>query len=226
MSIPIHSLKWVIILCSLAYPLFFTEMISEIVSHIRKRETINPLYNPRMWVWGLILAYAVPLLVIYVDSPHLFFVNFPPSFFYGISVICVPVIVGVEFVVGYFIVYAKRRTLSRPRVSIHSSWQKVPLSTLVLSIVLVLEEELVFRQLWLYILTHYFAVPWAAAIGISSAVYALNHLTFGLNSIPQKFATGLFLGSMYYLSGSSLLVTIITHYVQNVALGLVGRWTT
>ena len=224
MSILIPSLKWVIILSSLVYPLFFVEIFNRAIFHIKKKNMINFIDNPNIWIWGVIFAYGLPLSIIYLDSPHLFYIKLPSSFFYIVSIICIPAVMLVEFIVGYCTLYVKRRTLIRPSLSIHSSWRRISFSALILSIFSVFSEEMIFRQIWLYILTNYFDIPWIAAIIVSSLIYGLNHITFGLQAIPQKFAAGLIYGSLYYLSGSSIFVTTITHYFQNVILGLVGRW--
>lgn len=222
MSFPIHSLKWVIILCSLVYPPFLAEILA-VVMRKKKRNILNSLNDSTVWVGFLILAYGAPLSILYLDSAYLFSINPAPSFFYILSVMCVPVVIFAEFAVGYCTASIKKRTLARPRLSVHPSWRRVPPHTLILSILLVLEEEMIFRQIWLYTLTNYLYIPWIAAIVISSIVYGLNHMVFGLHSVPQKFAAGLLYGCMYYLSGGSILVTTTMHYTQNLVVGLMGR---
>ena len=135
MSIPIHYLKWVIMLCSLTYPLFFVEIVNVVTIRVMKKRVIDFIRSPTLWISGLILAFGMPLSIIYLDSPHFFYVHLPSPFFYILSVACVPVVILVEFLVGYCIVCFKRRVFLRPRLSIHSAWQGVPSYALILLII-------------------------------------------------------------------------------------------
>jgi uncharacterized protein len=79
-------------------------------------------------------------------------------------------------------------------------------------------EELLFRGLLQKSLSH--RMPIAAAIGISSAIFAAMHLDY--YAFPALFAMGAVFGYLYYRTGS-LRVNILLHMINNGA-ALVLSW--
>jgi uncharacterized protein len=79
-------------------------------------------------------------------------------------------------------------------------------------------EEVLFRGIALPLLGS--LVGLAAAVGVTSVVYGLNHLYFGWLAVVQKTLTGAGFGLLFVLSGQSVIVVIVAHAVQNLIVQL------
>lgn len=208
-----------IILSALVYPPFFVEIFHGVL--MRKRGGFNFYYGTNFTVPFLVFAYWISLILVWFVTPDLFFVNHTSWYFYIAALALAPVIIFAEFTTGWL--GLRLRGKRSHGFSVHPFWQNLSIGTLSLSLLLVVGEEMVFRQTWIHVLLNNFHVNILLVIIISSLVYALNHTVFGSAAIPQKFVSGLIYGSLYLISGNSILVPITTHYAQNVFLAVMGR---
>jgi uncharacterized protein len=55
-------------------------------------------------------------------------------------------------------------------------------------------------------------------IFLCTLIYAINHITFGLSVVIQKIMSGLIYTTLYYISGLAIIIPIIAHATQNLAL--------
>ncbi|MCS4467036.1 CPBP family intramembrane metalloprotease [Clostridium botulinum] len=62
----------------------------------------------------------------------------------------------------------------------------------------------------------------AIVLIITSFVYALNHIFLGKQVFSQKMVAGLIYGALFYFSGFNIIVPIITHSLENIAILLKG----
>jgi membrane protease YdiL (CAAX protease family) len=60
-------------------------------------------------------------------------------------------------------------------------------------------------------------------IALCAFVYALNHITFGPGSVVAKLPTGLIYTLLFYFSGLSIVIPILAHATQNLALLTLAR---
>jgi membrane protease YdiL (CAAX protease family) len=85
-------------------------------------------------------------------------------------------------------------------------------------VVVAAAEEVLFRGVGLHMLERVLGWPVAAALGVTSVVYGLNHLYFGALTIAQKTVTGVGFGLLYLLGGHNVLVPLVAHALQNVVV--------
>jgi membrane protease YdiL (CAAX protease family) len=97
-----------------------------------------------------------------------------------------------------------------------------PASHLLLGVVVV-GEEVFYRQIWLDSLQGPFGITAPLALAVSSLAYGCNHLAFGAPAVVTKTATGLLYGGLYLLGGRSVWLPIVTHGMQNLLLWTLAR---
>jgi membrane protease YdiL (CAAX protease family) len=110
------------------------------------------------------------------------------------------------------------------RVRLHERWGGAGWPVLGTALAVAVAAEVIFRGVGLHLLVTELGWPAAAAVGLTAVGYGLNHLYFGPLTVLQKSVTGVLLGVLFLASGHSLLVVVVAHGVQNVAiLGLARR---
>ncbi|MCW3051457.1 MAG: amino terminal protease family protein [Chthonomonadales bacterium] len=141
----------------------------------------------------------------------------------ALALLTVPVALLLEYAIHALASYRPGSRLIR-KITIQSVWNRrlTPTEYLLLGLV-VIGEEIFYRCVWLSILQHEFGVPLLIALGISSLAYGLNHLAFGTTTVLSKTVSGCLYGALYLLSGHNVLVPIITHCLQNIALFQIGK---
>ncbi|WP_456394248.1 CPBP family intramembrane glutamic endopeptidase [Thermococcus sp.] len=217
MPIRIPSPEQMIVFSSLIYPSFAYELGYIMLSLGRSRSNMSQL--PFI---VSIPIYAGLLALVYKMYPMYFFIIFPALIYCLISIACVPLLLIMEYIVGYFFIYLKYGTCPPLKFSIAYEWREMPLNALFLSLVMVVFEELVFRQIWFIYLVNDIGTNPVVAIFIPSIIYGLNHISFGEQAIFQKSFSGIVYGVLYYISGCSILVPLLTHALQNITLKILG----
>jgi membrane protease YdiL (CAAX protease family) len=176
---------------------------------------------------GFVMGYAALLVVVALVRPHqVLAFNLPTVLpllfvapFVGIAAIFL------EYLVGILIFLLRTRKLVT-RVAVHSSYAAVSqiAFTDILSILaLVIGEELILRQLLYNLLATDLAMALWVVILICTAVYAMNHLGFGIASVISKLPSGLLYVLLFYLSGLSIGVVMLAHATQNLTLLALSR---
>ena len=79
-------------------------------------------------------------------------------------------------------------------------------------------EEIIFRQVFFYILYNVLGVNIFIVIITASFVYSINHIYFGANAVFQKFIVGIIYSLLFVYSSFSVIVPAITHFSQNMIL--------
>jgi membrane protease YdiL (CAAX protease family) len=85
------------------------------------------------------------------------------------------------------------------------------------------EEEFVFRHIFITVFQQ-ISVTWPfLAIGLSALLYGLNHLWFGNIAVLTKFFSGLVFGFLYWISDDNFLVPAMTHAGFNILAAMSRR---
>ncbi len=79
-------------------------------------------------------------------------------------------------------------------------------------------EEIIFRQVFFYILYNVLEVNIFIVIITASFVYSINHIYFGANAVFQKFIVGIIYSLLFVYSSFSVIIPAITHFSQNMIL--------
>lgn len=104
------------------------------------------------------------------------------------------------------------------RVGLHERWPGGTAAGVATAVTVAAAEEVLFRGVGLSLLADGLHAPAALAVGVTAVVYALNHLWFGWQTVGQKLLTGVLFGLLYVAAGYSLVVPLLAHVVQNVAV--------
>lgn len=171
---------------------------------------------------GFVAGYAIVVAVCAVLRPHLTLVFHLPSFLPWL--ILAPLVgllcIAGEYAVGVGILYLRTGRLIT-RATVHSSYSeppKVRALDVASILALVVGEELILRQLLYRLLTTELAVAAWVAILLCAAAYAVNHLSFGTATAVAKIWSGVLYVGLYDVSGLAIIVVIIAHATQNLAL--------
>ncbi len=210
----IPYLDEILLLGAVCYPVALSYPINSALFSQVSREKANT---------GLIMSMAISTIVVvlvaFTMAPkYVLFINFPVFWFYPVSVLLGPLCIIFEYIMNGLYLYLQNGIFPN-RFSIHSFWSESdkPLH-LFLMFFIAAGEELIFRQMMFSILTGVFEYSVINTLLFTSFVYAANHLFMGFNSASTKFFTGMIYGSLYYISGLSIIVPIIVHYIQNITL--------
>ena len=176
---------------------------------------------------GFVLGYAVMLVVIALVRPQqVLAFNLPTSLpllllapFVGIACILL------EYLVGILLLFLRTGKLVT-RVTVHSIYStvsRIAIKDILSILALVIGEELILRQLLYNLLVTDFAMALWVVILLCTVAYAMNHLSFGIASAISKLPSGLLYVLLFYASGLSVVVVIVAHATQNLALLALSR---
>ncbi|EJO5349006.1 CPBP family intramembrane metalloprotease [Clostridium botulinum] len=169
----------------------------------------------------LTIIYIIILTGTAIISPENFYINIDNNlYWYIISVICVPLTIILEIIVGYMVIGISNKTILNFKISL--VFTKNNISVIILSVFVAVFEEFVYRQLWFNILFKDFKLHIVWVFIITSFVYALNHIFLGKQVFFQKILAGVIYGCLFYFSGFNILVPIITHCLENIVILLKG----
>jgi len=170
---------------------------------------------------GLLASLTLPFLVVtpavWCARPDLLALRSPPMPLWALAVLTVPLAILLEYALSLAELYLRTGRLPQ-RVAIHRFWQRrlTPLEHLLL-VISAAGEEIFFRQIWIGIMLS-LALPAPLAAALGAAAYGANHLAFGCTAVLSKGMTGLLYGTLYLLGGQSVLLPIISHVLQNMAM--------
>lgn len=176
---------------------------------------------------GFVLGYAVILVVFALVRPQqILAFNLPTSLpllllapFVGIACILL------EYLVGILLLFLRTGKLVT-RVAVHSIYSavsRIAIKDILSILALVIGEELILRQLLYNLLATDFAMALWVVILLCTVAYAMNHLSFGIASVISKLPSGLLYVLLFYSSGLSIVVVIVAHATQNLALLALSR---
>ncbi len=140
---------------------------------------------------------------------------------YIIAIAAAPILIGVEFIVGGMILKASGTKVKG--ISVNATWTKMSVVGCVLTFLLAIIEEIIYRQLWSAAILDNLGWSIIAFVILSSVVYGFNHLYYGFTTFLQKTISGIIFAIIFLLSGGSVIVPIIAHTLQNIIILLMGR---
>ena len=179
-------------------------------------------YDMNFFMKVLIAILSVIVVLIAIVNPNIMVPNLPTNFYwYLVAIIAVPATVALELGIGYIMLLLQGKKVKG--ISLIESWKHTSTKLVLLSAVVALLEEIIFRQLWFQILYKDFKIYFAIVILISAIAYALNHIFMGKIVFIQKIFSGIVYGSIFYFSGLSIIIPVITHCMQNIIILLKGR---
>lgn len=169
---------------------------------------------------GLIIAYAIIVLLAFMSGIKPVIAL---RFDVGID-LCVLGLIGgaccliVEYLLGVFVTYLIRREWILA-VTVNDVYEvkKVRFVDIVSIVLLVILEEFIYRYLFFQI---GFSMQLDARVLIilNAFVFALNHVHWGIPAFIQKCASGSLYATLYILSSYSIVLTVLAHVTQNLAL--------
>ncbi len=161
---------------------------------------------------------AIVLVAVSI-APQLFRpLNFPSLWFYPAAILLGVLCIIFEYLINGLYIYLRKGTFPK-RFRVHSLWARCNKPHhLVLIFLIVAGEELIFRQMMFSMLSGFFGYSFLQTLMLTSFLYGLNHIFMGFGTTGTKFLTGMIYGGLYYASGSSIIVPVVIHYVQNIML--------
>ncbi|QSB06865.1 CPBP family intramembrane glutamic endopeptidase [Natronoglycomyces albus] len=138
------------------------------------------------------------------------------GYWFALAVALGCVVIAVEIGVGALWAKAQRRPVKA--VALHGRFADRSAVAVVAVALVAVAEEIIFRGIAIWLLAERLGWLVPAAIVLTAVVYGLNHTYYGWLTVTQKIVTGVFYGVLYVLSGYALLVVVLAHVVQNVAV--------
>jgi membrane protease YdiL (CAAX protease family) len=176
---------------------------------------------------GFVMGYAVIVVVLALQRPQqVLTFNLPKLLpllllapFAG--VVCIVL----EYLAGILLLFLRTGRLVT-RIAIHSSYSaisRIAVPDALSILALVIGEELILRQLLFNLLAIDLALALWVVISLCTVAYAINHLSFGIESVISKLPSGLLYVLLFYLTGLSVVAVIIAHATQNLTLLALSR---
>jgi len=200
-----------IVLASAAYPSGFSTSLYTSWKGL-------PREGSTLFLAFLALPYLVLCPSVWALRPSLLVVRGAGLWWWIAACLTAAIALASEYVIHGLALYRKSGRFPT-WFAVHSSWQR-RLSWLdhILLAVVVIGEELVYRTVGIGILSHAFGLPLSVALLVTSVGYGVNHLAFGGLSVLSKTVAGLLYGVLFLLGGESILLPILAHGLQNIAL--------
>jgi hypothetical protein len=215
--IPYH--ETILLMCAIIFPVGFGGNIA-IPFQMKARQSIS--YG----LIGMVSAYfIVMVLTFFVRSEAIVTFNIAPLHLYFVAPFIGFLCLIVEYCIGMFQMYLKTGVVIKKFV-IHSSYStvlKIKNIDLLMIFVFVIMEEYILRQTFFGIFLNTFKMEIWVIILLCACIYSINHITFGIQCLPQKLASGLIYTLIYYYSGMSVIIPIIAHATQNFTLLALSR---
>ncbi|MGE5341233.1 MAG: CPBP family intramembrane glutamic endopeptidase [Candidatus Omnitrophota bacterium] len=207
----------VLILLASVHPSGFSFAVRSVLER-NGDETIN-----RLALMYLSIPFFLLLPMIGVLKKDLYFISVSSPVFYLLALLFIPGCIFLEYGLNRIYLYVTTGKKYKG-LTLHADWKShyTVLSLLLISFVAI-GEEFIFRQCWFFILAKTFSLPVGVIILITSLIYALNHLHYGIHTVLSKFVSGSIYGSLYVWGGYNILLPMVTHVFQNLALIGIGR---
>lgn len=214
MNIHIQCLSLIVILFTVN-PLSIAQLI-EFIKRSGKNINIENFFR------NLTLIYILFILLSFYLIPESYNIKMPiNSLWIVIGVLCAPLVILLEILTSYIILNLRGEKFSK--VQLASNWINCSIKTTIYTLFIGVLEEIVYRQIWFYLMIHILHIHIILVIIVSSVFYSLNHVTLGKYVVIQKFISGLVFSMLFYFSGESILIPIICHGLQNLILVIRGN---
>lgn len=212
----IRYLENLIILSAVLFPSGLGANISVLM---RKRYSTSVFES----LMGMISGYIALLAAIFFASPEkVGKFSMPSLWVYPVAIAAGFLIIALEICTGTLLFFIQNGKLPSG-VRVHESYaavRNIRLMDIIAVIMFVVLEEIILRQVAYNTLVS-IGLPkdnFVLLLVILSAIYAVNHVTFSINAVFQKFFSGMIFVLLYLLSGQSLVAPITAHLVQNLFL--------
>ncbi len=140
---------------------------------------------------------------------------------YLIAIVSAPALIAIELAVGGIMLRLSK--IKVKGISINANWSRISVVGCILTVLLAIIEELIYRQLWSTVIIDNLNWGTGVFVFISSVVYGLNHLYYGFTTFLQKTISGIIFAVIFLLSGGCILVPLIAHSLQNIIILIMGR---
>ncbi len=145
----------------------------------------------------------------------------PEIIWYLIAIVSAPALIAIELAVGGIMLRLSK--IKVKGISINANWSRISAVGCILTVLLAIIEELIYRQLWSTVIIDNLNWGTGVFVFISSVVYGLNHLYYGFTTFLQKTISGIIFAVLFLLSGGCILVPLIAHSLQNIIILIMGR---
>ncbi|WP_024833888.1 CPBP family intramembrane glutamic endopeptidase [Ruminiclostridium josui] len=208
-----HSL---LVLLATVYPVSIPQIALNFTrGYPRKNQQILYLMN------CVIVSSALLLLSLILIPMHGKIVIMSEFIWYIMAIISAPVLIAIELAVGGIMLRLLK--IKVKGISINANWSRISVFGCILTVLLAIIEELIYRQLWSTVIIDNLNWGIGAFVFISSVVYGLNHLYYGFTTFLQKTISGIIFAVIFLLSGGCILVPLIAHSLQNIIILIMGR---
>jgi len=212
-------LENILLLMAVVFPTGFGANITALLRAKPQRSLAGSLV-------GMIIAYALlGAAAVWVAPQHALQFRWPVApFYYPVAILAGGLCILLEYAVGVVLVSLRGRTLVT-RMTVHASYanaSRIGLLDIAAILVFVIGEEWVLRQM-LFSVLQSFGLQTGLVIALCTFIYALNHITFGPGRVVAKLASGLVYTLLFYFSGFSVVIPILAHATQNLALLMLAR---
>ncbi|MPQ43786.1 CPBP family intramembrane glutamic endopeptidase [Clostridium tarantellae] len=156
------------------------------------------------------------LALVFVVTPNDFNMLLPKeNYWYGVAILAVPFTIFTEIALAYMVNFPNRKVKG---LKINFMIKNASFKIVMFTVIIAISEEFIYRQLWFSILLNTFSFNIVTILLITSIVYALNHISLGKVIFIQKIFSGLIYGCLFYFSGYSVIIPVITHCLQNISI--------
>lgn len=219
MNIPIQSLNNILFLIAIIFP---AGLGANLLMPFQKKFKSSISSG----LAGMVIGYfIIIILVLYIKPKLILTFNTTQVIMFPIALLSGIFCIFIEYLIGIFQLYCITGKLIT-KMAIHSSYsgyQQVTIWDVLMILTFVICEELILRQTPFLLFSQTFKLQSWLTILFCSIIYAINHITFGLQVLPQKTISGLIYTLLYYISGNSIIIVVIGHFTQNISLLFMSR---
>lgn len=214
MNIRIQCLSLLIILLTLN-PLSIANLIEFMGGRVTN-------VNIKIFFRNLLVIYMILIVLSYCLVPRIININmYENNLWILIGILCSPWVIGVEILTAYGIIKLKGESVEK--IEIDSTWIRCDVEVGIYTVVIGVLEEIVYRQIWFFIMINMLHINIIVVMLLSSIFYSLNHITLGKAVLIQKFISGIIFSMLFYFSGFCILIPILCHGLQNLIVVIRGN---
>lgn len=213
MSIPTLCLSLLCLLL-MVYPGALPSIISNMIYTNRKYDSTKKKNS--FWLLN-VGSYILICILIVVQPGYDLKVLLPEkSVFYLIGLLLGVLLVGFELLAGagFRLLLGKKvgKLTVDERIGKESTFVKMSVFLVAMG------EEIVFRSLGYEVICEHLMLSEACFVVISAALYGINHIHEGFEVFIEKLLTGALLGTLFLISGKSVIAPLIAHVLENVII--------
>ena len=213
-------LKTIMVLVTLCLPIGLGVNMTYFISAAVRKKKLSFDYL------GMIVSYSIIIVISVLSGlgrPFDTNINFS---LLGLlfAVVCGVFCILIEYIVGVLLTYlSTKRWIFKISVhSVYGNTNKIDIWDILSVGTFVILEELIFRSAIINVLSEFELSMVLIAI-VAIAVFALNHVHWGLFVFVQKLFSGAVFVLLYMTFSNNIIVPVVAHLVQNFALLWLSR---